>query len=131
MKRLLILPLLLIFLSCASLKFDTESQGARIGVKGATIVLIDKGYVTKERLSEVVEAGIKLLGEDSEADIEAFIRKQIKWDKLSAPAKLAVDEFLLTMKDNIEHLTKNDSVEAYQKQAMVVLGWIEDTLKLY
>jgi hypothetical protein len=127
MKRLLILLLLPVFLSCASFQIDKESQSQRIGVKATTMVLIDKGYVTKEKLTEIVDKGITLLGEDSEADIEAFIREQIEWDKLSAPAKLAVDEFILSI--NVKDLEKG--TEEYQNQAMVVLGWVEDTLKLY
>lgn len=126
MRKLLILLLLPLFLSCASI--NTDNQTARIGVKATTIVLIDKGHITKEKLSEVVEASIVLLGEDNEADIEAFIRSQIEWDELSAPAKLAVDEFILSIKDNVSML----DVEIPEKErVLIVLGWVKDAIELY
>lgn len=125
MKRLLILLLLPLFLSCASL---AENQSARIGVKATTMVLIDKGHVNKEKLEEVVDLAINLLNENAEGNIEEIIKKQIGFEELTPPAKLAVDEFILSIKDNVNML----DVEIPEKERiLIVLGWVKDALKYY
>jgi hypothetical protein len=110
---------------CAT--FNTENQTARIGVKATTMVLIDKGHIEKEKLEEVVDLAINLLNE-GEGNIEEIIKKQIGFEELSPPAKLAVDEFILSIKDNVNML----DVEIPEKERiLIVLGWVKDALKYY
>lgn len=132
MRKFIVLLLVPIFIGCAGFQITSENQTQRIGVKATTMVLIDKGYIEKEKLEKVVDLGISLLGEDTlNEDIDKFIKEQIGYKELTPPAKLAVDEFLLSIKDNVSTLVKDDTLEEKKKQTLIVLGWVKDAIGLY
>jgi hypothetical protein len=131
MRKFLILLLLPIFISCAGFQIDSESQNQRLGFKLAIAQLIDNGHITKDELSNGIQSIKEDLSQDVESDVKELIKSRLIKENQSETTKVLIDEFAGRIVNNAKLLAKTDSVEEYQKQAMIVLGWVEDTLKLY
>jgi hypothetical protein len=131
MKRLLILLLLPIFLSCAYIQVDKDSKKQRRGVKFTALILIEQGYVSKEELQTIVEETEKLLINDAKFDVKKYIKKQIGYEDMKPIVKMSVQEFLADITFDVDRLIKDNTPEERVKQTLVVLGWVKDALKYY
>lgn len=129
MKRLLILLLLPVFLSCATYNFNPESQNQRLGFKLAIAHLIDNGHITREELVKGIQSIKEDLSQDVESDIKVLIKKRLTNENQSETTKVLIDEFAERIVNNSKVLAKVDTIEEYQKQTMVVLIWIEKILE--
>lgn len=133
MKKLILIPLLLSLISLISCASFTQSDSGKLLVQYATVKFITSDAAPLARAQKVMaiasEAKIYF---DSDtlplSEIEALIRRKIKWDELDAADTLLANALILTVSDEVQNA--GTLPEDKQVSGSTVLGWIIDGARL-